>query len=69
MSAKAEGAWQVRTNGVVVFVPKYGIEGPVYLTEKARDASMQVCPAVLMSDEPSTRFLQVTRSESHTTLL
>ena len=37
--------WQVRTNGVVVFVPKYGIEGPVYLTDKAKDASMQVCPA------------------------
>jgi len=23
---------QVRANGVIVFVPKYGIEGPVYLT-------------------------------------
>ena len=45
MSAKVEGALAGRTNGVVVFVPKYGIEGPVYLTEKAKDASMQVCPA------------------------
>ena len=27
---------QVRANGLVVFVPKYGIEGPVYLTEKAK---------------------------------
>jgi len=25
---------QVRANGVIVFVPKYGIEGPVYLTER-----------------------------------
>jgi exosome complex exonuclease DIS3/RRP44 len=30
---------QVRTNGVVVFVPKYGIEGPVYLTQKAKDGT------------------------------
>jgi S1 domain len=31
----------VRTNGFIVFVPKYGIEGPVYLAEKgaAADAS------------------------------
>ncbi len=26
----------MRANGLVVFVPKYGIEGPVYLTEKGR---------------------------------
>ena len=32
---------QVRANGLVIFVPKYGIEGPVYLTEKAKAASMQ----------------------------
>lgn len=32
---------QVRANGLVVFVPKYGIEGPVFLTEKAKEASMQ----------------------------
>ena len=32
---------QVRANGLVVFVPKYGIEGPVYLTEKAKHDSMQ----------------------------
>jgi hypothetical protein len=25
---------QVKQNGLVVFVPKYGIEGPVYLTPK-----------------------------------
>lgn len=29
---------QVRQNGVIVFVPKYGIEGPVYLTAKGSDA-------------------------------
>ncbi len=28
---------QVRANGIIVFVPKYGIEGPVYLTEKGAD--------------------------------
>lgn len=28
-------AWlQVKANGLIVFVPKYGIEGPVYLTGK-----------------------------------
>ena len=32
---------KVRANGLVVFVPKYGIEGPVYLTEKAKHDSMQ----------------------------
>ena len=26
---------QVRANGLIIFVPKYGIEGPVYLTKKA----------------------------------
>ncbi len=26
---------QVKANGLLVFVPKYGIEGPVYLTSKA----------------------------------
>ena len=26
---------QVKANGLIVFVPKYGIEGPVYLTAKA----------------------------------
>ena len=25
---------QVKANGLIVFVPKYGIEGPIYLTEK-----------------------------------
>jgi exosome complex exonuclease DIS3/RRP44 len=25
---------QVRANGLILFVPKYGIEGPVYLTGK-----------------------------------
>jgi S1 domain len=35
------GHAQVRTNGFIVFVPKYGIEGPVYVAEKgaAADAS------------------------------
>lgn len=25
---------QVRSNGLIIFVPKFGIEGPVYLTSK-----------------------------------
>ncbi len=29
---------QVRQNGIIIFVPKYGIEGPVYLTAKGADA-------------------------------
>ena len=40
-SPDRHGVLQVRANGLVVFVPKYGIEGPVYLTEKAKAASMQ----------------------------
>lgn len=30
---------QVRANGLIVFVPKYGIEGPVYLEEAAAAAA------------------------------
>ena len=36
---------QVRANGLILFVPKYGIEGPVYLTGKdavAADAAEYV---------------------------
>jgi exosome complex exonuclease DIS3/RRP44 len=32
---------QVKANGLVVFVPKYGIEGPVYLTSKAKEQQRQ----------------------------
>ena len=32
---------QVKANGLVVFVPKYGIEGPVYLTGKAKEQQRQ----------------------------
>lgn len=36
------GVWlQVKANGLVVFVPKYGIEGPVYLTGKAKEQQRQ----------------------------
>lgn len=31
----------MKANGLVVFVPKYGIEGPVYLTGKAKDQQRQ----------------------------
>ena len=30
---------QVRANGLIVFVPKYGIEGPIYLTKKDSKSS------------------------------
>ncbi|KAI4314665.1 hypothetical protein L6164_027553 [Bauhinia variegata] len=30
---------KIRTNGFIVFVPKYGIEGPVYLTTRAEKGS------------------------------
>lgn len=30
---------QVKANGLVVFIPKYGIEGPVYLGPKAPGSS------------------------------
>lgn len=32
---------QVKANGLIVFVPKYGIEGPVYLTEKDGSSKQQ----------------------------
>ena len=28
---------QMRSNGLIIFVPKFGIEGPVYLTAKDKD--------------------------------
>lgn len=31
----------MKANGLVVFVPKYGIEGPVYLTAKAKEQQRQ----------------------------
>ncbi|KAE8701286.1 CIP111-like protein [Hibiscus syriacus] len=30
---------KIRSNGFIVFVPKYGIEGPVYLTTRAEKGS------------------------------
>lgn len=29
----------MRANGLIIFVPKYGIEGPVYLTKHKKDAT------------------------------
>ena len=53
------GRAQVRTNGFIVFVPKYGIEGPVYLAEKgaAADASwaMDEEKQLLTSPDSQTR--------------
>lgn len=39
MTVTLARAGQVRANGLIVFVPKYGIEGPVYLTEKPAGAA------------------------------
>ena len=36
---------QVRANGLIVFVPKYGIEGPVYLEDSAAAAAAADGPA------------------------
>jgi exoribonuclease R len=41
----AFSALQVRANGLIVFVPKYGIEGPVYLEDSAAAAAAADGPA------------------------
>jgi S1 domain len=48
---------QVRTNGFIVFVPKYGIEGPVYLAEKgaAADASWAMDEAKQLVTSPDNQ--------------
>ncbi|CAL5222204.1 g4534 [Coccomyxa viridis] len=50
---------RVRANGLVVFVPKYGIEGPVYLTEKAKTASMQGIGAGNTAAKPGSEDFQL----------
>ena len=58
---------QVRANGLIVFVPKYGIEGPVYLTEKPASAASapvaapahapqgaDACPDYVLDEERQT---------------
>jgi exosome complex exonuclease DIS3/RRP44 len=32
---------QVKTNGLIVFVPKFGIEGPVYFTPQVRNSNKE----------------------------
>lgn len=49
----------MRANGFIVFVPKYGIEGPVYLTEKGADAeaawTMDEAKQTVTSTDGATR--------------
>ena len=40
---------QVRANGVIVFIPKYGIEGTIHLTPKAEDGA--ALPSEYVMDE------------------
>ena len=50
---------QVRANGLVVFVPKYGIEGPVFLTEKAKHDSMQGIGKAAPDASPGNQAFQL----------
>ncbi len=43
---------QVRANGLIIFVPKYGIEGPVYLVGK--DASAEDAAAYQLDEAKQT---------------
>ena len=43
---------QVRANGLILFVPRYGIEGPVYLTGK--DATAQDAAAYVLDEAKQT---------------
>lgn len=45
---------QVKQNGLVVFVPKYGIEGPVYLTPKDAANNANATQQVRLWVEPLT---------------
>ncbi len=47
----------MKANGVVVFVPKYGIEGPIYLTPKAGEVVQDV--PMLTLDEEAQRVTSV----------
>lgn len=50
--------WQVKANGLVVFVPRYGIEGPVFLTDKegeaAAAADAQQQPQFVLDEDKQT---------------
>lgn len=42
----------MKANGLIVFVPKYGIEGPIYLTEKQdKNSKQQQQPEQWLLDE------------------
>ncbi len=43
---------QVKANGMVMFVPKYGIEGPVYF--QGKDDSMEEAPQYLVDEAAQT---------------
>jgi exosome complex exonuclease DIS3/RRP44 len=46
---------QVKANGLIVFVPKYGIEGPIYLTEKQdKNTKQQQQEQWLLDEERQT---------------
>nr|XP_016439123.1 PREDICTED: exosome complex exonuclease RRP44 homolog A-like [Nicotiana tabacum] len=50
---------KIRSNGFIVFVPKYGIEGPVYLTSKGENAGEW------LADEKQQRIRKVDGSVSY----
>lgn len=45
---------QVKQNGLVVFVPKYGIEGPVYLTPKDAANNANQALQFILDEEKQT---------------
>ena len=50
VTAVCYGIVQVGTSAVTVFVPKYGIEGPIYLVQKLTEASSSPAMPALEGD-------------------
>lgn len=48
------GLLQVRANGLIVFVPKYGIEGPVYLSSKESSSAKEKDADLILDEELQT---------------
>lgn len=46
---------KVKANGLIVFVPKYGIEGPVYLTSKDNNVKDTEVPFLLDEDKQALK--------------
>eukprot|EP00252_Welwitschia_mirabilis_P011880 TRINITY_DN2640_c0_g1_i1.p1 TRINITY_DN2640_c0_g1~~TRINITY_DN2640_c0_g1_i1.p1 ORF type:complete len:721 (-),score=131.74 TRINITY_DN2640_c0_g1_i1:134-2296(-) len=59
---------KIRSNGLIVFVPKYGIEGPVYLTQKDNQSDGGVRQKEWMVDQERQTVSSIDRKVSYRVL-